>query len=83
MYSLGQIVAFIIGACGLILTILNILDKQRTFKMRADEPFKELKIRVDGHDVEINDIKSALRRAMTDLENRKTQMRCLYIPHWP
>lgn len=62
MYSLGQIVAFIIGACGLILTILNILDKQRTFKMRADEPFNELKIKVDAHDVEINDIKSALRQ---------------------
>lgn len=57
-----EIMAFIVGACGFVLTILNIYDKQNTLKKNAAEPFNTLKSRVDGHDVEINDIKMALKQ---------------------
>lgn len=57
-----EIMAFIVGACGFVLTILNIYDKQNTLKKNAAEPFNTLKSRVDGHDVEINDIKTALKQ---------------------
>ena len=56
-----EIMAFIVGACGFVLTILNIYDKQNTLKKNAAEPFNNLKARVDAHDVEINDIKAALK----------------------
>ena len=57
-----EIMAFVVGACGFVLTILNIYDKQNTLKKNAAEPFNTLKSRVDGHDVEINDIKMALKQ---------------------
>lgn len=56
-----EIMAFVVGACGFVLTILNIYDKQNTLKKNAAEPFNNLKARVDAHDVEINDIKAALK----------------------
>ena len=55
-----EIMAFVVGLCGFVLTILNIYDKQNTLKKNAAEPFNTLKSRVDGHDVEIKDIKKAL-----------------------
>ena len=60
-FTFGQIVGFIVGLLGLILTILNIIDKRNTMKRTAEQPFNELKRRVDGHDVEITDIKQALK----------------------
>ena len=57
-----EIMAFIVGACGFVLTVLNIIDKQHHFKQEADEPFNTLKARVDAHDVEIGDIKLALKQ---------------------
>lgn len=60
-FTIGQIAAFIVGLLGLILTILNIIDKRNTMKRTAEQPFNELKRRVDGHDVEITDIKQALK----------------------
>lgn len=62
MFTTGQIIAFIVGALGAILTILNIIDKHNTLKAKASEPFDALKTRVDGHDVEISDIKLAIRQ---------------------
>lgn len=62
MFTIGQITAFIVGALGAILTILNIIDKHSTLRAKASEPFDTLKTRVDGHDVEISDIKLALRQ---------------------
>lgn len=56
-----EIMAFVVGLCGFVLTILNIYDKQNTLKKNAAEPFNNLKARVDAHDVEINDIKAALK----------------------
>ena len=60
-FTFGQIVGFIVGLLGLILTILNIIDKRNTMKRTAEQPFNDLKKRVDGHDIEINDIKQALK----------------------
>lgn len=61
-FTVPEIIAFIIGGFGLILTLLNIIDKQSSLKARASEPFDKLKARVDGHDVEISDIKLALKQ---------------------
>lgn len=60
-FTLGQIAGFIIGIFGFILTVLNIIDKRNSMKKSAQEPFDALKKRVDGHDVEISDIKQALK----------------------
>lgn len=60
-FTIGQIAAFIVGLLGLILTILNIIDKRNTMKRTAEQPFNDLKRRVDGHDIEISDIKQALK----------------------
>lgn len=60
-FTIGQIVAFIVGLLGLVLTVLNIIDKRNTMKKSAEQPFNDLKRRVDGHDIEISDIKQALK----------------------
>lgn len=60
-FTIGQIAAFIVGLLGLILTVLNIIDRQNNMKQAAEKPFNDLKKRVDGHDIEINDIKQALK----------------------
>ena len=60
-FTFGQIAGFIVGLLGLILTILNIIDKRNNMKQSAEQPFNDLKKRVDGHDIEINDIKQALK----------------------
>jgi hypothetical protein len=57
-----EIMAFVVGLCGFVLTVLNIIDKQNTLKKNAAEPFNNLKARVDAHDVEIGDIKLALKQ---------------------
>lgn len=46
-FTVGQIVAFIIGFLGAILTILNIIDKVTTLKTKSDEPFTELVVKVN------------------------------------
>ena len=60
-FTIGQIAAFIVGLLGLILTVLNIIDRRNNMKQAAEKPFNDLKKRVDGHDIEINDIKQALK----------------------
>lgn len=60
-FTIGQIIAFIVGFLGLVLTILNIIDKRNAMQQQAEEPFNALKRRVDGHDIEIGDIKQALK----------------------
>lgn len=61
-FTVSEIIAVVIGLFGFILTILNIKDKQNTLKKQASEPFEKLKSRVDAHDVEITDIKMALKQ---------------------
>lgn len=60
-FTIGQIVAFIVGLLGLVLTVLNIVDKRNAMQKQAEQPFNDLKKRVDGHDIEIGDIKQALK----------------------
>lgn len=47
VFTTGQIVAFVIGLLGAILTILNIIDKIATLKKKTEEPFTELVKKVD------------------------------------
>ena len=61
-FTLSEIIAVVIGLFGFILTILNIRDKQRAIKKEESEPFEQLRGRVDAHDVEIGDIKMALKQ---------------------
>lgn len=62
MFTTGQIIAFIVGALGAILTVLNIIDKHNTLKTRATQPFEDLRSKVYSHDAEISDLKVAIQR---------------------
>lgn len=60
VFSTGQIVAFVIGLLGAILTILNIIDKYIALKDKSDSPFKSLVGKVEEHEVRIGKIESSL-----------------------
>lgn len=60
VFSTGQIVAFVIGLLGAILTILNIIDKYIALKDKNDSPFKSLVGKVEEHEVRIGKIESSL-----------------------
>lgn len=47
MFSIPEIIGFIVGALGVLLTIMNIIDKQSILKAKAEEPFIKLEGRVD------------------------------------
>ena len=59
VFSTGQIVAFIVGFLGVILTILNIIDKAITLKTKSDEPFNELVRMVEELDVRVTKLEGA------------------------
>ena len=59
-FTTGQIVAFIIGLLGAILTVLNIIDKSNALKVMKETPFKTLSNRVEEHEVRIGKIESSL-----------------------
>jgi hypothetical protein len=60
VFSTGQIVAFVIGLLGAILTIMNIIDKYIALKDKSDTPFKALVGKVEEHEVRIGKIESSL-----------------------
>ena len=60
VFTTGQIVAFIIGLLGAILTVLNIIDKSNSLKNLKDSPFKALSGKVEEHEVRIGKIESSL-----------------------
>jgi hypothetical protein len=60
VFTTGQIVAFIIGLLGAILTVLNIIDKSNALKNLKDTPFKTLSNKVEEHEVRIGKIESSL-----------------------
>ena len=60
VFTTGQIVAFIIGLLGAILTILNIIDKSNSLKNLKDTPFKTLSGKVEEHEIRIGKIESSL-----------------------
>ncbi len=59
-FTTGQIVAFIVGLLGAILTILNIIDKSNALKAMKESPFKALSGKVEEHEVRIGKIESSL-----------------------
>lgn len=59
VFTTGQIVAFIIGLLGAILTILNIIDKAVTLKAKNDEPLILLTNKVEEHEVRIRELEGS------------------------
>lgn len=55
-----QIWTALIAVVGLILTILNIMDKLATIKKNADAPMKDLQMKVAELDVKYKELKSSL-----------------------
>ena len=60
IFTTGQIIAFVIGLLGAILTILNIIDKAIALKDKNETPFKTLTSKVEEHEVRIGKIESSL-----------------------
>lgn len=63
-FTTEQIIAFIVGFMGLILTVLNIIDKAIALKTKSHEPFNDLVRQVDELDVRV----TKLEGAKTDTE---------------
>lgn len=68
MYSPTQIWAFVIAVFGLILTVLNIIDKAISMKGKADAPIKSLEdrvkileVRLDEHERSLQDGRDVFR----------------------
>lgn len=59
-FTTGQIIAFIIGLLGAVLTVLNIIDKSNALKVMKETPFKTLAGKVEEHEVRIGKIESSL-----------------------
>ncbi len=59
-FTAGQVVAFIIGLLGAILTVLNIIDKSASLKALKETPFKTLAGKVEQHEDRIGKIESSL-----------------------
>ena len=60
VFTTGQIVAFVIGLLGAILTVLNIIDKYTGLKDKSDTPFKTLSNKVEEHEVRLNKVENSL-----------------------
>ena len=60
VFTTGQIVAFVIGILGAILTVLNIIDKYTGLRDKNETPFKTLSSKVDEHEIRINKVESSL-----------------------
>lgn len=59
-FTTGQIIAFVVGLLGLILTILNIIDKVAALKTKSETPFKLLSDKVEEHEDRLNKVESSL-----------------------
>lgn len=60
VFTTGQIVAFVIGLLGAILTVLNIIDKYTGLKDKNETPFKTLSNKVEEHEVRLSKVESSL-----------------------
>jgi len=60
VFTTGQIVAFIIGLLGAILTVLNIIDKITALKTKSETPFVALSNKVDEHEKRLDKVESSL-----------------------
>lgn len=59
-FTTGQIIAFVIGLLGAILTVLNIIDKAAVLKSKSETPFKVLSEKVEEHEDRLNKVESSL-----------------------
>ena len=59
-FTTGQIIAFVVGLLGLILTVLNIIDKAAALKTKSETPFKLLSDKVEEHEDRLNKVESSL-----------------------
>lgn len=59
-FTTGQIIAFVIGLLGAILTVLNIVDKATGLKAKSETPFKLLSDKVGEHEERLNKVESSL-----------------------
>lgn len=60
VFTTGQIIAFVIGLLGAILTVLNIIDKAAALKSKSETPFKLLSDKVDEYEDRLNKVESSL-----------------------
>lgn len=60
VFTTGQIIAFVIGLLGAILTVLNIIDKAAALKSKSETPFKLLSNKVEAHEDRLNKVESSL-----------------------
>ena len=60
VFTTGQIIAFVIGLLGAILTGLNIIDKAAALKSKSETPFKLLSNKVEAHEDRLNKVESSL-----------------------
>lgn len=60
VFTTGQIIAFVIGLLGAILTVLNIIDKAAALKSKSETPFKLLSDKVEAHEDRLNKVESSL-----------------------
>lgn len=67
--SVSQIWTYTIGVIGLILTILNIVDKMTNMKKNANAPFKELEARVTALEVKQTENEDKLRKGNDQFRN--------------
>lgn len=60
VFTTGQIVAFIIGLLGAILTALNIIDKVTALKTKSETPFVALSNKVNEYGKRLDKVESSL-----------------------
>ena len=70
-FTPGEIIAFIIGGLGLILTILNIRDKLKTIRKEEEQPIEDLKKRVDDLEDRTDKISKQLSRNYGKFEDQE------------
>ncbi len=61
-FTTGQIITIFIAFIGLILTVLNIIDKSIILKKNADAPFKELERRVTTLEIKLEEANQSLKK---------------------
>ena len=76
-FTAGELSAAILAIVGLVLTILNIVDKTATLKARATEPEKEQNKRLDDIEDSIRRIKERLDDGNKRFEADAAKIRAL------
>lgn len=77
MFTAGQIASFILAAIGLVLTILNIIDKAATLKRNADAPIKEMQKEINDLKVKLEEHERSLQRGNDDFKEIRRALESL------